>query len=227
MVKTTPDRQSVYFRNWYLRNKEMRNAKRREKYKEDAEYREAAKTRALVSYYSNKEGGSKKSKKQIPLFQLKVSCFVDVVIRNPQDKRYGSIVRLPCYSIRSVSRMFGLDAGELSSLWNSGLLVDFRLTSDIRRVATLHQMLILDELKGYIKDVGGYRFDKINEYLTQMLSNMPDKVFPQYDMRKKDTGEEGTFYVYPANKVLAVKLNIDNTIAEAYDLSTMEVLHEN
>lgn len=221
-----PVKQSIYFKDWYARNKERIKQQKKERYKNDKDYKERIKTRAEFSYWSEKEGVKKNPKKQYPLYNLRVSCMEDIVIKNPLDVRFGEKVRTPVYSMFSISKMFGIQMWEVYNFFADGSLIDFRFSDNSRRGATLHQMMVLDKIKG-LAQTDDATFASLNKILSEMQTIMVDKVFPLYRMRNKVTGVEDLYYVFPSNKTMAVKLTMENDVEEAYLLEEMEILNEN
>jgi len=171
------------FKGWYAQNKDTVSARRRERYKEDAQYREN-KRKHSASYYWLKSRRAKSvglNQVNFDTLELTPDLICSMPVTNEADIRYGMTLHVPMYYSSKVAAVLRRSSQTIR-LWFMDKRIDdvFHRSSRQYRLFTKDQMHVIAELRYWLSfDVREFSqhpfFMLLNEKL-QLLQ--PDGIVP-------------------------------------------------
>jgi len=186
--------QSENFKKWYAANKDKVSERRREKYKQNKEYRERKKLEATRYYWLKQRRAKSVGMNRLEYEDLKSKpqATVEVTIQREDDIRYGRTYEVPVFYPRDVARVLRRSTQTLR-LWSLNGLINDVFIRDARnyRVFTEDQMRVFVENRHWLSfTVQDFKlhpfFSLVNEELARL---MPDGVEP---MLKTEWREDPT-----------------------------------
>lgn len=124
MRKEQFDSDKEYQKRYYREKREELREKKRKRYQEDEEYRKKALARSKRQYWL-KTRPAVLEERGIPgeeLAQIEPSGYVEIEVKNEDDRRFGKTVKVPVYSSSKVAELLGRSAQTIRIWERRGVL---------------------------------------------------------------------------------------------------------
>ena len=143
------EEEKTAYQKWYEENKEEVSKSRKDKYENDPEYRKKRKREAQRYYWLKKRRAKSLVRKELDLEEVELDPddYIEIVISNEDDVRYGMTVDVPVYMSRQVTDFLDRTAQTVRLWYKNEYLEDYAL-----RNAQNYRMYTEDQMKVLLKN---------------------------------------------------------------------------